>query len=80
MEKVALTFSFPIRIKRNSNGEKIIIPGDARDDVEIRIVEDEAKSCESPLVAIRTLLNTSEKNLGTRLRRKKSGQADGLHE
>lgn len=74
MEKVALTFNFPIRIKRIANGEKIIVPGDGRDDVDVRIIE-EAASCESPLVAIHKLLNTREKNPGTRRRRKKSEQA-----
>jgi len=44
MEKVALTLTFPIRIKRISNGEKIIVPGDGRDDVEVRIIRDESKS------------------------------------
>lgn len=69
MTRVALTFNFPIRIKRIANGEKIIVPGDARDDVDVRIIE-EAASCESPLVAIHKLLDTGKKNPDTRRRRK----------
>jgi len=75
MEKVALTLTFPIRIKRISNGEKIIVPGDGRDDVEVRIIRDESKSGESPLVAIHKLLDT-----GARRRIENMDRADGLRE
>ena len=74
MKTVALTFTFPIRIKRISNGEKVIIPGESRDDVEVRIIE-EAASCESPLVAIHKLLDT-----GARRRRKNLDKAGRLRE
>lgn len=74
MEKVALTFTFPIRIKRISNGEKIITPGAGRDDVEVRIVRDEAESCDSSLVAVHQLLDAHRTNSGARRRRKKYGQ------
>ena len=73
--KVALTFTFPIRIKRICNGEKVIFPGDGRDDVEVQIIRDESTGCESPLVAIRKLLDTA-----ARPRRKNMDRAGGLRE
>ena len=72
MKKVVLILDFPIRIKKIANGEKILVSGDARDDVDVRIIQDEARSCESPLVApLHKLLDACKKNPGGALAQKK---------
>lgn len=85
MTKVALAFIFPIRIKRIANGERIIVPGDSRDDVEVQIIEDEAKISESPLGALREVFDACDKDLkrtraAMRRRGKKMDTAEAPHE
>ena len=57
-----MSFSFPIRIKRIANGEKVFVPGDGRDDVEVKLVEDNT-DCKSPLLALHELLDAYEKEV-----------------
>lgn len=61
MKKVALSFSFPIRVKRGPNGEKIIVPGDGRDSVKVKIVDDDNPPSKSWVVALHELLDQFEK-------------------